>query len=70
MSDRSQKKSPLEIADLTLLHNAGASMEMIGNVISQWGGLSDDLRSGSRESIDVEDEARSGHSQPGSLNVE
>jgi hypothetical protein len=32
MSDRSQMKSPLEIEDLILLHNAGASMEMIGNV--------------------------------------
>jgi hypothetical protein len=70
MSERSQKKSPLEIADLILLHNAGASMEMIGNVISQWGGLSDDHRYGSRESIDIEDEAHSGPSQSGSLNIE
>jgi hypothetical protein len=41
-----------------------------GNVISQWGGLPDDLRYGTRESIDIEDEAQSGHSQSGRLNIE
>lgn len=42
-----KKKSPLELADLILQHNPDASMEMIANVISDWGGLFDDRRMGS-----------------------
>jgi hypothetical protein len=54
VSNLRKKNSPLELADLILMHNAGASMEMIANVISEWGGLFDDHRYGDRESIDME----------------
>jgi hypothetical protein len=70
MSNIRQKKSPLEIADLILLHNAGASMEMIANVISEWGDLSDDRRFDSQESIDIETAAPNGQRQSGNMNIE
>jgi hypothetical protein len=53
MSSIHKKKSPLELADLILQHNPGASMETITNVISEWGGLFDDHRFRARDSIDM-----------------
>jgi hypothetical protein len=66
----SRKRSPLELADLILMHNAGASMEMIANVISEWGGLFDEHRYGNGESIDIERPLPHGEPQSGSLNSE
>jgi hypothetical protein len=70
MSNVRQKKSPLEIADLLLLHNAGASMEMIANVISEWGDLSDDKKFDGQVSIDIETAAPNGQRQSGNMNIE
>jgi hypothetical protein len=60
MSKVSKRKSPLEIADLILMHNAGASMEMIGNVISEWGDSPDDHPYGDDQSVDFETAAPDG----------
>jgi hypothetical protein len=49
MSKDNKRKSPLELADLILEYNPGASMEMISNVISEWGGLFDDRRTGAQD---------------------
>jgi hypothetical protein len=68
MSRVCKKKSPLEIADLMLLHNPGASMESIANVISEWGDLSDDHRFG--EAVDLEIAKPNGQSPSGSLNLD
>jgi hypothetical protein len=69
MSKLGKKKSPLEIADLMLLHNPGASMETIANVISEWGDLSDDRRFDEGESVDIETAEPNGQSHSGSLKV-
>jgi hypothetical protein len=37
-----KRQSPIELADLILEYNPGASMEMIASVISEWGDLFDD----------------------------
>jgi hypothetical protein len=42
MFNEDKRQSPIELADLILEYNPGASMEMIANVISQWGDLFDD----------------------------
>jgi hypothetical protein len=49
-----KKKSPQELAALILEHNPGASMEMIANVISEWGGLLDDDLPDERRSTDMQ----------------
>jgi hypothetical protein len=48
-----KKKSPLELADLILQHNPGASIDMIADIISEWGDLLDDRRFGAHTSIDI-----------------
>jgi hypothetical protein len=45
---------PHKLADLILKHNPCASLEMIANVISEWGDLFDDHRFVDHESIDIE----------------
>jgi hypothetical protein len=60
MNNTSNKKSPLELADVIFKHNPGASMEMIADVISEWGDLFDDHRYGTHESIDIESAAPNG----------
>jgi poly(3-hydroxybutyrate) depolymerase len=42
MSNVQSKKTPLELADLVLEFNPGASMAQIADVISEWGDLFDD----------------------------
>jgi hypothetical protein len=69
VSNIRQKKSPLEIADLILLHKAGASMEMIANVISEWGDLSDDKKFGGHVSIDIESAAPNRQPPPSNLSL-
>jgi hypothetical protein len=68
MSEVSKKKSPLEVADLMLLHNPDASMETIAHVISEWGDLSDDHRFG--DAVDMETAKPNGQSPLGSLNLD
>lgn len=50
MSNACKKKSPLELAELILEHNPGASFAMIANVISEWGDLLDDQKYETHES--------------------
>jgi hypothetical protein len=69
MSNIRQKKSPLEIADLILLHKAGASMEMIANVIREWGDLSDNKKIDGHVSIDIETAAPNRQPPPGNLSI-
>jgi hypothetical protein len=54
MSNGRKKKSPYELATLILEHNPGASMEMIANVISEWGGLLDDDLPDEHRAADME----------------
>jgi hypothetical protein len=42
MSTVNNRRSPIELADLILEYNPGASREMMAHVISEWGGLFDD----------------------------
>jgi hypothetical protein len=46
MSNVRRKMSPHELADLILKIDPNASMEMIANVIIEWGDISDDQRVG------------------------
>lgn len=70
MSDVSKKKSPLEIAELMLLHNPGASLQGIANVISEWGDLSDDHRFDNRRTVAIETAAPAVKLKSGSLNID
>jgi hypothetical protein len=49
-----KKKDPLELADLVLKNDPGASAEQIAAVISEWGNLFDDQKFVFNESIGVE----------------
>jgi hypothetical protein len=49
-----KKKDPLELADLVLKHDPGASAEQIAAVISEWENLFDDQKFVFNESIGVE----------------
>jgi hypothetical protein len=60
MSSVRRKKGPHELTELILKHDPNASLEMIANVISDWGDLSDDHRFDSQESIDIETAALNG----------
>jgi hypothetical protein len=52
-----RKNSPHGLADLILKHNPNASMEMIANVISEWGDIYDDQRSCDHKPIAIESAA-------------
>jgi hypothetical protein len=60
VSNFRKRKSPYELASLILEHNPGASMEMIANVISEWGGLLDDDLPDERRVTDMESAAHTG----------
>jgi hypothetical protein len=70
MHKSSRKKSPLELADLILKHNPGASMEMIENVISEWGGLFDDHRHDVADTNAIEGVIPIGQPKPDRFNSE
>jgi hypothetical protein len=55
-----RKENPLELADVILKHKPGASVEMISEVISEWGDLFDDQKFAAPASIDVESAAPKG----------
>jgi hypothetical protein len=65
MSNIRRKKGPHELADLVLKHNPGASIEMIANVITEWGDFSDDQRFGDHEPIEFESPAPNDQGQTG-----
>jgi hypothetical protein len=65
-----RKKGPHELAELIVKHDPNATLEMIANVISDWGDLSDDRRFDSQQSIDIETAAPNGHRQSGNMNIE
>jgi hypothetical protein len=50
----SKKESPLELANLILKHKPDASVEMMADVISEWGDLFDDQKFSAHESIDID----------------
>lgn len=53
MHNLSRHPSSLELADLILKHDPGISLEMIANVISEWGDLFDDHRHAGHEAINI-----------------
>jgi hypothetical protein len=57
MSNVRRKKSPHGLADLILKHDPNASMEMIANVISEWGDIYEYQRSGDHKPIAIESAA-------------
>jgi hypothetical protein len=65
MSSVRRKKGPHELAELILKLDPNASLEMIANVISDWGDLSDDRRFDAQESIDIETATPNGQRQSG-----
>jgi hypothetical protein len=60
MIKMSGKENSLELVDVILKHKPGASVEMISEVISEWGDLFDDQKFTAPESIDVESAAPKG----------
>lgn len=48
-----QRKKPVELANLILQNDPGASMDQIADVISEWGDLFDDQKMAAPESVDV-----------------
>jgi hypothetical protein len=54
MEKMGKRKSPIELADLILKHNPGASMDKIADIISEWGDLSDDVRLDAHKSTGME----------------
>jgi hypothetical protein len=63
MIKMTRQENPLELVDVILKHKPGASVEMISEVISEWGDLFDDQKFISHESIDVESETSNGGQQ-------
>jgi hypothetical protein len=63
MHKMSKKVGPLELADLILKHDPGASLGQISNVISEWGDLFDDQKFSADESTDSEGAAPKGKPQ-------
>jgi hypothetical protein len=57
MSNVCSKNSPHGLADLILKHDPDASVEMIANVISEWGDIFDHQRRGDRKPSDIESAA-------------
>ena len=48
-----QRKKPVELANLLLQNDPGASMDQIADVISEWGDLFDDQKMAAPELVDV-----------------
>jgi hypothetical protein len=64
MIKMSRKENSLELVDVILKHKPGASVEMISEVISEWGDLFDDQKFTASESLDVESAAPKGGQRP------
>jgi hypothetical protein len=54
MSKVCRKKSPHGLVELILKHDPNASMEVISNVINEWGDIFDEQRLGDHEPIDID----------------
>lgn len=49
-----QRKKPVELANLILQNDPGASMDQIAGVISEWGDLFDDEKMAGHEPVDAD----------------
>jgi hypothetical protein len=70
MSSVRRKKGPQELAEFILKHDPNSTLEVIANVISDWGDLSDDRRFDAQKSIDIETATPNGQRQSGNMNIE
>lgn len=57
MHKMTSKKNPLELADVILKHKPDASVEMISEVLSEWGDLFDDQKFAAAEANNAESAA-------------
>jgi hypothetical protein len=59
----SKKEGPLQLADLILKSNPDASIEMMTDIISDWGDLFDDQRFAASGPNDIQGAASNGEQQ-------